>query len=215
MLQNIILFGCSLLSIYFSVSNLKKQNQYISKMSMLTSFLQVCVAAPLVEESIFRSVLKNALVNVEYNNYINAILFGLMHASNYIYNKNIYQCVFQVAITTFLGYICVIQNNFLSSYLIHMGYNSFITLFSYLIFGLSFIKINTSTFCEVTLNSHILWNKKAKDDSNVKYYKEPKKVENISCILASPLIITENKMKPDMLVRIKLLKQMQEKRCKM
>lgn len=147
MLDNVILFLFGFSAVFVTVYNLVATNILINIKNTLKTLLLLGTVVPLIEEALFRSVLKNYLNGyfcVKYANYINAILFGLLHASNYVISKNILITLFQVISTTYLGYYVVQFDNFLYAYLTHAIYNTCIVVCGYVMYILYCRKMNIS-----------------------------------------------------------------------
>lgn len=133
MIQTIILLCIQGISVYFSVKQLGNIVEFFSLTTILKSMYITCLQAPLIEESLFRGTLKSYLIGVPYGDYINSILFGLVHVPNCMVHNNIRLTIFQVFATTYLGYYVVQFDNFIYSFLVHVYYNTFITLCSFAI----------------------------------------------------------------------------------
>ena len=198
MLQTIVLFLFNIASIYFTLDNLKKNTSRRALMnvkSFLTTLYIVGVAMPLLEESLFRSVCKQYLAGTPYSDYINGLIFGLVHIHNYFLHKNMYITIFQTISTAYLGYYLVQFESFLYAYLIHCLYNISISTFGYMI--IYFVNKEEwdvtaipMIFCHPTTQDDML---KPKSHSDYKFIKR-------------------NKIPADMLVRIDKFNEIQIKR---
>lgn len=185
MLEYSILFLLSLISIYCTVQKLPNTDNFVY------SLLYIGFITPLSEEAIFRSVLKNALTDVPYNIYINSLLFGLVHLLNYQFIPDKKIIIFQFFMTTYMGYLCTMQESFLYSYLIHMSYNAFLIIVSY-----SIVYQNKSIHGTIM----IIYRSKTVDDmlsSNIGFK-----------------TVKKSKLQPDQLNRIKLLETVSHKKCR-
>ena len=78
---------------------------------------------PIIEESFFRCTLYSLTNNLNYYKELNAILFGLVHLTNYFYFKNWKLVLFQSINNTFVGYYLISLNNIKLAILIHILYN--------------------------------------------------------------------------------------------
>lgn len=197
MYQSFILFGFSIASIYFTINNMKKQtyqNPFTDKWKIAQTLMSCGIVIPFIEESVFRSTLKTALIDVTYGLYINSFLFGMMHLSNYYFNPNIFQIAVQFLMTTYLGYLCVLQDSFLYAYLLHVGYNIFVSCISYLIFNLFIYEEKEQPKCNFNFIDFIpsfKVNKLTMDDMQIKGNQT--------------IRIKKTNVKPDMIERWKLL----------
>lgn len=204
MFQYLILFGFSLTSIYFTINNFKKQEyqqSFTDKWKIAQSLLSCGIFASFIEESVFRSTIKTALIGYPYAEYINSVLFGMTHLSNYYFNPNLLQIGVQFFMTTYMGYLCVLQDSFLYAYLIHMCYNMFIMGTSYLIFNLFIYEKKEETKCNFQLFDifpSFNINKLSVDDMQLKSNKS--------------IRIKKTNLKPDMIERWKLLDDIEHKR---
>jgi hypothetical protein len=204
MYQSLILFGFSIASIYFTINNMKKQQSqtsFIYKWKIAQTLLTCGIFLPFIEESVFRSTLKNALVGYPYGDYINSVLFGLMHLTNYYVNPNIFQITVQFLMTTYLGYLCVLQDSFLYAYLLHVGYNMFVLCISYLIFNLFVYEEKEQPKCNfnfIDLMPSFRVNKLTMDDMQIKGNQT--------------IRIKKTNVKPDMIERWKLLDNSTQKK---
>ena len=131
MLQTILLLLVQIGGVYITVKNMKGQSFPIKE--FLGLLYAVGIAVPFLEEALFRSVCKQYLSGFVYSDVINAVLFGLAHAHNYILHKNIWMTLLQMITTTYLGYFLVQFDSFIHAYLVHVYYNSAMLLCSNLI----------------------------------------------------------------------------------
>lgn len=102
--------------------------------SIFLIFILVSIAAPVIEETLFRGPLvffKNSPY-FKYAFYISAILFGVIHISNFEFNPQVLLLAPllvapQIVIGVFLGYIRV-KLGLLWSILLHAAYNTVLFL---------------------------------------------------------------------------------------
>jgi len=135
-MQTIILVLVNFVAIYFTVDNIKKTSAWrntIDTKSFLTTLYAVGILMPLFEEALFRSVCKQYLEGVPFSDYINGLIFGLVHIHNYILHKNVYITIIQMLSTAYLGYYLVQFESFIYAYLVHCLYNISIVITSYFI----------------------------------------------------------------------------------
>jgi hypothetical protein len=133
MFQTIILILFQIGSIYLSIKNFNiDTNLMLTNSDLLRNLFVIGIQIPLLEEALFRSVLKQYLTDYTYGYYINAILFGMAHAQNYLLFGNIKMIIYQIVSATYVGYYVVQLDNFHHAFLVHACYNSFITIFIYL-----------------------------------------------------------------------------------
>ena len=94
----------------------------------------ICLLVPLIEENFFRLLLPRYFQN----HFINGLLFGALHITNYIYTFDIYIVSYQVIYTSYLGYICSSLNHFEKSVLLHCISNTVVLLSSEILLCLHF-----------------------------------------------------------------------------
>ena len=176
MWDTVILFLFGFSAIFVTLYNFIISNTLINMKNAPKTLLLLGLVTPLLEEALFRSVLKQYLDGffcMEYANYINALLFGLVHASNYIISKNILITLFQIISTTYLGYYVVQFENFLYAFLTHATYNICIVFFGYVTYILYCRKMNISyldsdikfnNFCDDLVPISIVYPTKSQDD---------------------------------------------------
>jgi hypothetical protein len=146
MLQTAILFILQIISIYITIKNFENMGGCLPSInSILTLSWVAIIQQPLLEESLFRGVLKHYIMDVSYGNYLSSILFGLFHVQNYLIHGNVNIILFQICATTYLGYYLYQFDSFLYGYLVHMYYNAFIMCCTY---------------------SYIYWKNSQKNDDN-------------------------------------------------
>ena len=126
-LQTYILFFFQIIGVYFGVINLEK-TQGISRATfniktLLQIFYTGIIVMPLLEESLFRGVLKQYLSDYPYSDYVNGLIFGLVHIQNYSFHHNIFFTLLQIISASYGGYYLVQFESFLSAYLVHAYYN--------------------------------------------------------------------------------------------
>jgi len=178
MWQTLLLIIIQILSIALSVWLMKDKNPNYDKQTALLTILLICIIMPLYEEAIFRSVLKNYLVDVPYNNYINAIVFGLFHISNFIIWKNIGVSLFQVVCTSYLGYYVVQFEKFHHAWLVHCCYN-FVIVFCSMVIWYYFLRPPVELTSLLSKLQYPLFHQqcfirchqKSRDDNSITYYK--------------------------------------------
>jgi hypothetical protein len=193
MLEYSILFLLSLISIYCTVQKLPNTDNFVY------SLLYIGFITPLSEEAIFRSVLKNALTDVPYNIYINSLLFGLVHLLNYQFIPDKKIIIFQFFMTTYMGYLCTIQESFLYSYLIHMSYNVFLIIVSY---SIVYYQPKDIIADEIT------------PDETIMIIYRSKTVDDMLSSKIKFKTVKKSKLQPDQLNRIKLLETVSHKKCR-
>ena len=103
---------------------------------ILKSMYYICLVGSLIEEFIFRILLKEYLVISSYDRIINSFLFGLWHIQNYFIHKDYGLTIIQVITTIHLGYYLYQFNDIKTCFFIHCLYNCIIAtccgLISYL-----------------------------------------------------------------------------------
>ncbi len=133
MFQTILLILFQIGSIFVSVNNIKKNTQLIPMLNFKNSLREIFAIGlmmPLLEESLFRGVLKQYLADYTYGNIINSLLFGLAHAQN-ILVADINIVLYQIVSASYVGYYLVQQDNFGHAFLIHACYNMSCTIITY------------------------------------------------------------------------------------
>ena len=91
--------------------------------------------SPLIEELLFRHLLKKYLGNIPYANTINSVLFGVIHMGN-MYDKPI-TYIWGALIQSLLGTYCgmvLIRKPFWTGVLIHCLHNSFVVFTYYILY---------------------------------------------------------------------------------
>lgn len=137
MFDTIILFLCGVTATITSILEFKKGKQYDSCGDSNAKYICKLIGlfgliGPLMEEAIFRSVLKSYLQDIAYGNYINAILFGLSHGFNYFVHNNAYIITIQMITTSYLGFYVIQFDNFSYAFLTHGLYNTTILLITFM-----------------------------------------------------------------------------------
>ena len=84
---------------------------------------------PLLEEVMFRDFILRNMTFLPYYMEINAVMFGLIHATNYILINDKYLVITQVIKSTIVGYHFATLNNLTMCILLHMLYNSLPVIF--------------------------------------------------------------------------------------
>ncbi len=136
MIQTILLVLFQIGSIYFSINNIKRNTNLIPMLNfknLLRELFAIGLMMPILEEALFRGVLKQYLADYTYGNIINSLLFGIAHAQN-ILVSDINIVLYQIVCASYIGYYLVELNNFGYAFLIHSGYNILCTLMTYLYF---------------------------------------------------------------------------------
>lgn len=85
----------------------------------IMEFVLLCIIIPITEESVFRCTLKQFIDS----RIINASLFGLVHSINYFSTNNKLGVIYQVCMTSILGYYLSGIGNISYCILIHSLYN--------------------------------------------------------------------------------------------
>lgn len=111
-------------------SSLMSSIKIFTKCDHIKFLLQTCIILPFIEESIFRSVIKTAIIG-EYSKLINCVLFGLIHIINYVVIKHKKLILIQIILTTWLGYVLINFEYFWQSYLFHSLYNCVGIIYTY------------------------------------------------------------------------------------
>jgi hypothetical protein len=92
-----------------------------------TCWFALCLIFPILEEIVFRGVLKKILYYCPYGNHINCLLFGLAHLINYKSNSNInakYYLAYQTISTIFLGFYLINLDDIYDCIIVHTIYNT-------------------------------------------------------------------------------------------
>lgn len=176
MWQTITLFAIQIISVIISVWKSKYNPKLNNKMEIFKSILLLCVVIPFVEEAVFRSVLKNYLMNVPYNYQINAIIFGLAHATNYYVWNDIYVTLWQVACTTFLGYYIVQFESFHYAWFCHMYHNLFVMIAGYIVSMFWYPAKQNNDIIKFDNAGSIYCTSKTCDDHSISYYRNTDKI---------------------------------------
>lgn len=136
MIQTLLLILVQIFGIYFTYTNLEKQQvkSKLSKKEMLMAIYVACFIGPLLEESLFRSVCKQYLSGIPYSDIINGLIFGLAHIQNFIVHNNKYIILFQVLAGSYLGYYVVQFESFIYAFLVHALHNFVIAFGSYVLY---------------------------------------------------------------------------------
>lgn len=123
MIHELIFVAIMIHGIY---SNFNKKDilRNITLKSTFMSLFIMAIFIPFIEEILFRYTLKNYLRDVQYGDYINSIIFGLMHSTNYLAVGNSVAIFKQVLITTYAGYYYLQLDNVLHSFIYHMIWNA-------------------------------------------------------------------------------------------
>lgn len=85
--------------------------------------------APVIEEVMFRDFILRNMTFLPYYMEINALMFGLIHATNYIIINEPYMITTQVIKSGIVGYHFATLNNLTMCILLHMLYNSLSVIF--------------------------------------------------------------------------------------
>ncbi len=207
MFETAILFLFGISAIFATVYNLKKLDMQVSIKDIPRTILSYGIVIPLLEESLFRSVLKQYLTELYYANYINAILFGLLHTTNYMIHKNVLLTIFQVISTTYLGYYVVQYESFLYALLTHSIYNMTIASLGYAIYILYYNRVDKScTEFNTLFPFSITYPIKTQDDLSIT---TPQKY------IPTHNFCPRNKINKEMLQRIDKLQIIENKRYSM
>lgn len=204
MIQEIIFFMFQIISIYLSVKNMEKFGALsIPDISGVLKLAWIAIiAGPFMEESVFRHTLKYYLTNWSYANYISSVLFGLYHIQNYPIHGSIFFTIYQVIVTTYIGYYLYQLDNFLHGYALHMFYNFSILFCTYLI--VYWKSLNKKD--EVKEVPTFLW------DGIFTSVKYPNKTSDDTFRCTDFKFIDKSKMKEDMQDRDKKLRDVIKKR---
>lgn len=124
----------------------------------------ISIITVFIEESIFRHGLKLLMVNIPYNIYMNALLFGLVHGSNYFITRDKQATLVQMCHTTYLGYY-LLQFDVVTAYFIHMYYN----VVNSIIFCLIMRYINVQIISDIITFINVDHNKRYFDDTSNHY----------------------------------------------
>ena len=124
---------CTCFAIIATVYYLRKQRSD-AKIN-ICALLYVSLTGPLIEESIFRSALKNMFIDNPYGLWINVGLFSLLHSTNYLITSSMYMAFIQMSFAAVVGYVCYYQSTFIESLIVHMVYNFVVYTTSYIIYG--------------------------------------------------------------------------------
>lgn len=94
----------------------------------VAAFFGIAIIIPIIEESVFRCTfpyLFGDLFDDEfYFQLINAVLFGLAHIFNWFLHYNMWKTLYQVVITSVLGWYLIDQHSLKHAMIIHMLYNT-------------------------------------------------------------------------------------------
>ncbi len=111
----------AVVAIFPSIQNISEDiSNYIKSEDAIIVFIAVVIAAPIIEEIIFRCIIFTELTKVttvRNTIIIQAVLFGIFHA-------NIYQFIYAFFIGILLGYIYAKTNNILITIIAHMVNNA-------------------------------------------------------------------------------------------
>lgn len=119
MYQTLVLAGIVAINVYNGINNTGK----LDKNQLLLLFLGAIICGPIVEEILFRYALRDFLVGFTYRYEINALLFGLLHSTNYFTVPNKSLVLWQMCATSYLGYYVVQFDSLYYACLVHMLYN--------------------------------------------------------------------------------------------
>ena len=179
MLETLGLILCGFIGMCCSITQMKKVNyQYPGIKNILLMLLMVCGVCPLMEEAVFRHTLKYYMSDLTYAYYINAILFGLSHSVNYVLTQSISLTVYQIIMTTYLGYYVVQFDNFLYALLTHSLYNFLITSFA-LSWHFYFQEKSDDQFEPILYEPKIWHPKITRDDIHVGYSQKSQKLQKL------------------------------------
>lgn len=209
MLETGILVLIQTFCIYLTVKEFKKiQVTPIDHKNMINSIFLFSFVAPLLEESLFRSVVKQYLTGFKYDIYINALLFGLSHSINYLYTHNLNMLFYQMITTTYLGYYVVQFDSFMAAFLAHAYYNGVIIIASWIIHQLLYGRHNVYTENNTSLTYGKLNYKETKDDLIL--------LKKYQCTNSNKNYIQlgKNQIHKDMMERIKKLDNILSKETK-
>lgn len=167
MQETIILFLIIILSTGLSVYNFKSTHLILTPHTLIKQILLLCVVLPFIEESVFRHTLRYYLEGISYSNYINAVLFGLVHATNYIIIENKLLICYQVFATIYLGYYLIQFESLTHSFLVHSLYNIIILVSSCLIYKKFYNNMDINENFSVKYCSSILYHTHTQDDISI------------------------------------------------
>ena len=119
-----IFFYVWIIGFIISLISTTKKDIRLDFLGIIQTFILIGIILPLYEESIFRFVLPHFFGHYEYFKIVNALLFGLFHTLNLLYNNvSIKSIVHQVIMTTFLGYYLINLDDFMMCCIFHSMYN--------------------------------------------------------------------------------------------
>lgn len=137
--DHILLTICLCVSIVVNY-NMLKENEYTVK-KILQILITCGIICPIIEESFFRCSLNNWIGNLYYSNEINAILFGLLHLTNYYFSNKLVLTIGQFIFTVYFGYVLVQFNNLEMAMLYHCLFNTLSIMITFCLIKL--LKSNT------------------------------------------------------------------------
>ena len=150
----------------------------MGRQEKLIIYLSICIFGPLFEEIIFRHSVPSLLgtyISAKYYNILSAILFSLMHGSNYLVANNKKLILNQLFMTFLFGYICVRMDNLIISIIAHIIYNHQIALHYYF--------YNKSRIIKLHGGRSLYLPKRSKSDSNLhsnKYNADDYEIKKVS-----------------------------------
>ena len=125
-----------ILNLYI-ITRYKDDVPNMSFQSFLGIIFYIGIMGPIFEESFFRGILYDLTKGYSYYKITNAILFGLIHSTNYPFIGNGNKILIQVLSTFSLGYYLVNIDNVISSIVIHILYNSISIIYMFLLFKMN------------------------------------------------------------------------------
>lgn len=119
--------GLHIFNVYTMGSSNYTEVYNIMTKSLLFTFV---VSIPFNEEVVFRYFLIDMFGSFEYYKYLNAVLFGLVHGTNYLFVNDRKRIIYQVIATTIFGFllidkpihVCILAHMFHNSIGIIIGY---------------------------------------------------------------------------------------------
>jgi hypothetical protein len=184
-----------------------------SIMDLVKSVLLVGIIVPVVEEIFFRDYLKYFL---EYHHielfgsskWVNIILFGLAHLTNYVFIADKYDLFYHVCYTTFLGYVIMTHNTMVGYITTHVLANTVSLCYVNLLYNYNYNTPTKKYMRRFELIGTCV-NTKTQDDFSISYDNKNKNMT----IWESPMkCISYNKIKNDVVQMYMSFEEMKNKR---
>lgn len=132
-MYGLILLVGILIQIWHSVYKRKGEARLTPK-EFLVVFLIVCISGPIFEESLFRHTLIDFTKEYPYYKEFNAVVFSIIHVTNYFLVKDRISVCLQLVMCLFLGYYLTTLDRLWVTILAHSLYNFTLIVTKYVTF---------------------------------------------------------------------------------